>query len=110
MALLPVYQYNDPKKKEPEMHTDMMSAQISQLFNNNWLRHYPHHMYVIYDNGRKFKLQLKSLCDQYGLEHKPMSKKNPQANAILERNHQVAANMLKLFDLDHQELDPIDLL
>ena len=37
IALVPVYQYKDSQKKEPEMHTDMMSAHLSQLFNNNWL-------------------------------------------------------------------------
>eukprot|EP00957_Ditylum_brightwellii_P113403 8646643-Ditylum_brightwellii.AAC.1 len=61
IALVPVYQYNDPKKKEPEMCTTMTSAQISQLFNNDWLSHYPHPKYIIYNNGSKFKLYVKSL-------------------------------------------------
>eukprot|EP00957_Ditylum_brightwellii_P032968 2499918-Ditylum_brightwellii.AAC.1 len=102
-ALVPVYQYNDPKKKESEMCTDMMSAQIIQLFNNNWLSCYPCPQYVVYDNGSKFKLHFKSLFNQHGLEHKPTSKEKPQANAILERIHQNVANMLRSFDLDNQQ-------
>eukprot|EP00957_Ditylum_brightwellii_P115729 8828459-Ditylum_brightwellii.AAC.1 len=94
IALVPTYQYKDPKKKEPEIRTDMMSAQISQLFKNNWLSCYPHPWYVVYNNGSEFKLHFKTLCKQYGLKRKPTSKKTPQANSTLERVHQVVANML----------------
>jgi hypothetical protein len=33
-------------------------------------------------------------CDTYGIKHNPNSVKNPQANAILERVHQVIMAML----------------
>eukprot|EP00957_Ditylum_brightwellii_P039898 3020680-Ditylum_brightwellii.AAC.1 len=104
IALVPTHHYKDPKKKETEIHSDMTPARISQLFNNNWLSCYPHPQYVTYNNGSDFKLNFKSLYNQYGLERKPTFKKNPQANVILERIHQVVANMLRSFDLDNQEL------
>ena len=63
IALVPVYQYKDTKKKEPEMCTNMISAQISQLFNNNWLSHYPHPQFVIHNNGSKCKSYFKSICN-----------------------------------------------
>jgi hypothetical protein len=58
------------------------------------------HKYIIYDNGSKFKLHFQSLCNTYGIKHKPTSVKNPQANAILERIHAVVRNMLCTSKLD----------
>ena len=40
-------------------------------------------------NGSEFKLHFEALCKSYGIKCKPTSGKNPQANAILERVHQV---------------------
>jgi len=48
----------------------------------------------------EFKLHFKALCDTYGIKHKPISVKNPQANAILEQVHQVIMAMLCTFELD----------
>ncbi len=55
---------------------------------------------MIYDNGSEFKLHFQSLCNTYGIKHKPTSVKNPQVNAILERIHAVLGNMLRTFKLD----------
>ena len=41
-----------------------------------------------------------ALCDSYGIKHKPTSVKNPQANAILERVHQVIMTMLRTAEID----------
>jgi hypothetical protein len=58
---------------------------------------------MIYDNGSKFKLHFRPLCDAYGIKRKPASVKNPQANAILERIHAVIGNMLRTSELDMAE-------
>ncbi len=58
---------------------------------------------MIYDSGSNFKLHFCSLCDIYGIKHKPTSVRYPQANAILERIHAVAANMLCTSKLDMAE-------
>ena len=106
---IPVSQeYKNPKKKEPEMCMNMMLAQLSQSFYNNQLSCYPRPTYIIYDNNSGFKLHFKILCEHYGLKCKPMTKKNPQTNSILERIHQVAMNMLRSYNLDNQDLDAID--
>jgi hypothetical protein len=55
---------------------------------------------VIYDNGSEFKLHFEALCDTYGIKRKPTSVKNPQANAILERVHQVIMVMLRTAEID----------
>ncbi len=73
---------------------------ISKLVNKTWFSCYPHCQYIIYDNGSKFKLDFEALCESYGIKRKPTSVKNPQANAILERLHQVLTTMLCTDELD----------
>jgi hypothetical protein len=48
----------------------------------------------------EFKLNFKYLCITYGIKHKPTTIKNLQANTILERLHQVLAQMLRTAELD----------
>ncbi len=59
-----------------------------------WLSRYPRCCYIIYNIGSEFKLNFEYLCVTYGIQHKPTRIKNPQANAFLERLHQVLAQML----------------
>ncbi len=42
-------------------------------------------------------------CNMYGIQQKPTSVKNPQANAILEHIHGVLGNMLRTSKLDMAE-------
>ncbi len=55
---------------------------------------------LVYDDGSDFKLHFKTLFDSYGLKRKPTSVKNPQANAILERVHQMIMGMLRTVEID----------
>jgi hypothetical protein len=59
---------------------------------------------LIYDKGSEFKLHFRSLCDTYGIQRKPTSVKNPQANAVLEHIHAVLGNMLRTFELDMADM------
>jgi hypothetical protein len=54
----------------------------------------------VYNNGSEFKLNFKYLCDSYGIKHKPTTIKNSQANAILERVHQVLGQKLRTAEID----------
>jgi hypothetical protein len=54
----------------------------------------------MYDNGSEFKVNFKYLCVTYGIKRKPTTIKNPQAKAILERLHQVLAQMLRTAELN----------
>jgi transposase InsO family protein len=49
------------------------------------------------------EVHFRSLCDTYGIKHKPTSVKNPQANAIVERIHGVLGNMLRTSELNMAE-------
>ena len=45
------------------------------------------------------------LVHDYGIKRKPITVRNPQANAIVERIHQVIANMVRTFELEANYLD-----
>ncbi len=90
--------------KVAEPYFDKSSAQISNIMYKTWFSRYPHCRYIIYNNGSEFKLHFQSLCNTYGIKHKPISIKNPQANAILEHIHGVLWNMLRTSKLDMAEL------
>ncbi len=83
-----------------ENYFDKTSTMISHLVNKTWFSRYPHCQNIIYDNGSEFKLHFETLCDSYGIKRKPTSVKNPQANAILERVHQVIMTMLHTSEID----------
>jgi hypothetical protein len=65
------------------------------LVNKTWSCRYPQCCHLIYDNGSDFKLHIKYLCESYGIMCKPTTVKNPQANGLLERVHQVLGQMLR---------------
>ena len=49
--------------------------------------------------GSELKLHFEALCESLGIKRKPTNVKNPKANAILERVHQVITTMLCTTDL-----------
>ena len=46
--------------------------------------------------------------EDYGIKTKPISTRNPQANAIVERVHQVIANIVRTFELQANYLNEED--
>ena len=108
MVELPVVDFFTQNKKTGKYEAtseyfDKTSSKISRLVNQSWLCRYPRPKQVIFDNGSEFKLHFRSLCDTYGLECKPTTIKNPQANAILERVHQVIGSMMRTSEIDMQD-------
>jgi hypothetical protein len=79
---------------------DKTSKHIAKLVNKTWLWRYPWCHHLIYNNGSKIKLHFKHLCESYGITREPTRVKNPQANGILERVHQVLGQMLCTAELD----------
>ncbi|KAL7529762.1 hypothetical protein ACHAWF_003105 [Thalassiosira exigua] len=81
-------------KEITDIIIDKSSAQISILFNKQWLSRYPRANYIMYDNGTsKFKFHFRELFDTYGIG----------PNAIFKRVHGVLANMMctsGLVDMD----------
>ncbi len=86
------------------------SDRISQLVNKIWLCRYPQCCYLIYNNGSEFKLHFETLCNSYGIKHKPTTIKNPQLNAICEHVHQVLGTMIRTSELDMADsVEPADI-
>ena len=48
------------------------------------------------------------MLDDYGIKRKPISVRNPQANAICERVHQVIGNIIRTFEIQTNYLDEDD--
>jgi transposase InsO family protein len=75
-----------------------------------WLSRYPWPTQIIFDRGNEFKAEVTDMITkEYGIKKKPISTRNPQANAIVERVHQTVGNMIRTFELyDNDELDDND--
>jgi transposase InsO family protein len=80
---------------------------VADLLERSWLCRYPWPEQIIYDRGSEFigpEFQ-QLIKDEYHIDCKPISIANPQANAILERVHQVVGNMIRTFELEESEED-----
>jgi hypothetical protein len=73
---------------------------MAKLVNKTWLCRYPRCHHLIYNNGSEFKLHFEYPCKSSGITRKPKMVKNPGANGILERVHQVLGQMLCTAELD----------
>ena len=75
-----------------------------------WLERYPWLLYITFDGGPEFKKEFRDLlrAEYLSIKPKPSSKRNPQANAILERVHGNVGNMILTFELEDIELDEDD--
>jgi hypothetical protein len=104
---VPVFNIEDVNNNNVE-YINKTSARISQLFNNTWLSRYPRPHKVIFDNGSEFKRDFAPLLQDFDVRPVCTTVKNPQANAPVERVHQVIRNMMVTKDLSERVLDYID--
>ena len=87
---------------------DKTSARISQILNSTWLARYPRPRKVIFDNGNEFKKDFLPLLRDFSIKPTPTTIKNTQANAILERVHQVLGDMLCTKNLQQYDFDALN--
>jgi len=85
--------------------------EIANIVEMTWLNRYPRPRIITFDGGSEFKADFKkAMKEEFNLTVKGISVRNPQANAVLERIHQVIGNMLKIFQVyardDMDEEDP----
>ena len=77
------------------------SLEVSELFDNQWLCRYPRPVRVIHDNGSEFiGMEFQEMLSSYGIKPEPTSVKNPRGNAIIERMHLTAGDMLRTMEFD----------
>jgi transposase InsO family protein len=79
---------------------DKLSASMACKLENNWLTRYPRPHTIVFDNGSEFKKDFRHLFADYGIKPRVTTVKNPQANGIVERVHQVLSTMLRTQNLD----------
>ena len=83
---------------------------VANIVEQAWLTRYPWPQKVTLDRGTEFMAEFsKMVQDDYGIKKKPITKRNPQANAIVERVHQTIGNMIRTFEVqDQEDLDESD--
>ena len=86
----------------PSARADLVANQVELA----WLTRYPIPNKVIMDRGNEFLAEFREMIiNDYGITVKPITSRNPQANAILERVHQTIGNILRTFKVQNMVLD-----
>ena len=86
----------------PSARADLVANQVELA----WLTRYPLPNKVIVDRGNEFLAEFREMIiNDYGITVKPITSRNPQANAILERVHQTIGNILRTFKVQNIVLD-----
>ena len=84
---------------------DKESQTMSDILDTVWFSRYPRPSKIIFDNGTEFQKDFRHIFKNYGVKPKPTTIKNPQANGIVERVHQVLSNMLRASNIKNLQLD-----
>ena len=99
--------YLDEVTEGNDEYIDKSSARVSNMFNNTWIFIYPLPHKVVFDNGYEFKRYFTTLIRDFNIKPVLTTVKNPQANAPVERVHQVILNTLVTKDIDNKVFDHI---
>jgi transposase InsO family protein len=91
-------------------YDDKRAITVANMLEQTWLCRYPRPSLITYDRGSEFigtgfRTTVKN---EYGIKAKPITVRNPQANAIIERIHQVIANMIRTYELEDVYMDKKD--
>jgi exonuclease VII small subunit len=91
---------------EIHQYDNKESITIANIAEQEWFSRYPWPTQVTYDRGSEFigKEFQKMIKEEYGVKCKPITVRNPQANAIVERVHQVIGNIIRTFELENNYL------
>ena len=103
----------DPATGWFEVHeyNDKRAITIANIAEQEWFFcRYPWPTQVTFDRGSEFMGEdfKTMLMEDCGIKKKPITVRNPQANAIVERIHQVLGNMIRSFELENNYLDEED--
>ena len=101
----------DPATSWFELHQydDKGAITVANIAEQEWFSRYPWPTQVTYDRGSEFiGSEFQKMLDEYGVKKKPITTRNPQANAIVERVHQTIGNIIRTFELEDNYLDEDD--
>jgi len=83
---------------------DAKADEVSNILEMVWLTRYPWPTEVILDRGREFQAEVRRmLLNDYGTVRKLITTRNPQANAMVERVHQVIGNMINTLQIKSKD-------
>ena len=100
----------DPATNWVEIHEmpNKRADTIANIIEMAWFTCYPWPTQINLDRGSEFMAEFSQMVKKdYGVKKKPITTRNPQANAMIERVHQTIANIIRTVpkeDLD--ESDP----
>jgi transposase InsO family protein len=88
-------------------YDDKRAITVANIVEQEWFARYPWPTQMIFDRGNEFMGQdfRQMIKEDYGIKGKPITVRNPQSNAIVERVHQVIGNMIRTFELEKNYLD-----
>jgi len=79
---------------------------VANIVDQRWFMRYPWPETVVFDRGTEFMAEFKEMIEQeYDRIKRVITKRNPQANAIVERVHQTIGNMLRTFSVQNSDDD-----
>ena len=80
--------------------SEKRADEIANRLELTWLTRYPWPTEVVMDRGKEFAKEVKAMLhDEYGCIRKLITTRNPQANAMIERAHQVIHNMIRSLEI-----------
>jgi transposase InsO family protein len=85
---------------------DKRADTVANIVEQAWLTRYPWPDEIIYDKGSEFMAEFaKMIQEEYDLEKRKTTTRNPQANAVLERVHQTLGNIIRTYQVHDIYLD-----
>ena len=80
---------------EIHQYDDKRSITVANIVEQQWLSRYPWPVKITFDQGAEFMGQdfRDMMKNDYGIKNKPITTRNPQANAIVERVHQTIGSI-----------------
>jgi hypothetical protein len=83
---------------------------VANLVEQTWLSRYPWPEFITFHSGPEFKAEFGDLLrkEYPNIKIKLSSKRNPQANAILERAHGTIGNMIRTYQVEGIDIDEDD--
>ena len=95
---------------EIKQYDDKRAISVAEVVEQQWLNRYPWPLKIQVDRGSEFVgHEFKTMCKRdYNIKCKFITTRNPQANAIIERVHQVLGNLIQTFELEDNYMDKKD--
>ena len=84
---------------------------IANYLEQTWFNRYPWPQTIICDRGTEFFAEVQTMIEaNYGIKIRRITKRNPQANAIVKRAHQTIGTIIRNFSIaTNDDIDDDDL-